>query len=292
MEERHTLTDEGIDILSHTRRRDQIHVLTIDPVLATDVCERIVGDARLKSCAVIRPAATRIRDAVEEIEEMARDTVASRLLILDVRRVTLPKLRSVFNTIVGYNRRNFNKLCFTILIGDGPVNLFRAGKALEVFVPHLSSHRVDYHPAVFFYDPFLHYEPDEIVPCGIDEQFVLADVIPRRLVPYFQESESVKVEDIRRYFRAIDKSAEIRKKRRRVLRRLYKKRIAEQFGHHKDHVEDWMSRGGIRIATEKLHLYPLYFEDWVFNLVRKARRNARAARDGKPVPGRGGSGEA
>jgi hypothetical protein len=278
VEERYELKDDKVDILSHRRRRDQIHILSVDPVLATDIYERIHHDKRLKRCELIRAHATRVRDAVDEIYDMAQDTVSSRLLVFDVRRVTMPKLHKSFNTIVGYNRRDFNKLCYTIVIGDGPVGLFRAGKVLDAFVPHLAAHRVDYHPAVFFYDPFLHYEIDEREIPGIDEQFVLPDSIPRRLVPYFREGQDVGTAEIRRFFRAIGKPEDVRKERLRTLRSVYKKRIAEQFPHHKDQLRAWLSREGIRLATEKLHLYPLFFEDWVYDLIRKARKNAAAPR--------------
>ncbi len=192
---------------------------------------------------------------------------------MDVRKATRARLQSTYNKIVGYNRRDFNKLCYTIVIGDGPVNLFQAGKFLDVFVPHLSTHRVDYHPAVFFYDPFLHYEPNEIQLQEIHAEFVLSDKIPRRFVPYFKETQGVRVDKIRRYLRAIGKPEQIREKRLRKLRSLYKKRIAEQFPHHKDELEPWLSREGIRLASEKLHLYPLFFEDWVFDLMQKAMRS-------------------
>lgn len=280
VEERIYVTDDKVDILSHPKRRDKIHILTLDPILAADVHERIHEDKRLKRCKVIRPHAVYIPSALEEIAQMAQDTVSSRLLIFDVRRVTLPKLRWAYNAIVGYNRKNFNKLCYTILIGDGPVSLFRAGRALEVFIPHLSSHRVDYHPAVFFYDPLLHYEANELDVRGVDEEFQIPDSIPRRLVPYFQKGPDVKVDNIRRFFRATDKPEDVKRERRRTLKRLYKKRIAEQFPHHEDQLKAWLSRKGIQLATEKLHLYPLYFEDWVYSLIRKARHNATASSPG------------
>jgi len=268
------LKDEKHDILSHRKRRDQIHVLTIDPVLATDICERIQADKRLKRCRLHRTHSAHVRTAVEEIEAMAQETVRSRLLIFDVRRVTLPKLRRGFNAIVGYNRRNFNKLCYTICIGDGPVNLFQNGRALDVFVPYLSSHRVDYHPSVFFYDPFLHYEAGEMQPRGIDEQFVIPDSLPRRLIPYFQDTGDMDTAKVRRYFRAPDKSDDVRSQRRRMLKRLYKRRFTAQFPGRTDEMKALLSRQGVRLATEKLNIYPLYFEEWVEKLIRRARKNA------------------
>jgi hypothetical protein len=131
---------------------------------------------------------------------------------------------------------------------------------------------VDFHPALFFYDPLLHYEPDEIERSGVDFEFVVPDKIPRRLVPHFRQDEDMRVDKVRRYFRAIGKDDEVRKKRLRRLRHLYKKRMAEQFPNHTDQLKAWLSRKGIRLASEKLHLYPLYFEDWVYRLVLKATK--------------------
>jgi hypothetical protein len=269
LEDTYHLTDEQYDILSHRARGSRIHVLTADPVLATDVCERIRHDPRLKGCQLTAPREGRVRQAAEEIEGMAQDTVFSRLLVTDVRKLTLPMLRRAYNKIVGYNRRDLNRLCYIILIGDGPGDLFYEGKTLDVFVPYLAVHRVDFHPAAFFFDPFLHYEPDEIEHPGIDEEFVLPDKIPRRFVPYFKE-EDMTVAKARCYFRATDKDDELRKKRRRRLRSLYKKRTAEQFPNEKEHLRAWLSKKGLRLASEKMHLYPLFFEDWVYDLMHKA----------------------
>ena len=272
MDGRYNIKDTELDILSHSERADRIHILGLDPILTTDVYERIHNDPRTKNYQLLRPHKTGIRDAVEEIEAMARDTVLSRLLIIDVRKESLPKLRTAYNKIVGYNRRDLNKLCYIILIGDGPVNLFWEGKTLDVFVPYLSAHRVDFHPALFFYDPFLHYEKGEIERGAMDDEFVLPDKIPARFAPYFKKDENIRVDKIRRYFRAIDKPDDVRKKRLRRLRRLYKKRLAEQFPDDKDDLKALLSKKGLRLASEKLHLYPLYFEDWVYKLTRKAKK--------------------
>jgi hypothetical protein len=281
VEDKYHLTDDKLDILSHPKRRAQIHVLTLDAILADDICERLAADQRLKRYAVLCPRVPDFRTALELLERTARDTVSSRLLIFDVRRVTLPKLRRVFNAVVGYNRRDFNKLCFSICIGDGPVNLFQDGRAVDLFIPYLASHRVDFHPAVFFYDPFLHYVPSELLPQGIDDEFVIPDAIPRRLAPYFK-SETMRVGQIRQFFRAVDKDEETRTRRRRMLRHIYKKRLAEQFPGQEDQYRALLSRHGIQLATEKLNLYPFHFEDWVHDLMRRARHNATAPKPDTP----------
>jgi len=272
-EETYHLTDNKQDILSHPWRRGQIHVLTIDPVLAADVCERIGADKRLQRYALICPRSMGVRSALEELETMAQETTSSRLLIFDVRRVTLPRLRKAFNAIVGYNRRDFNHLCYSICIGDGPVNLFQDGHVVDLFVPYLASHRVDFHPAVFFYDPFLHYEPREVPAQALDDEFVIPDALPQRLAPYFR-SDMTKVGPIRQFFRAVDKDDETRHRRRHTLRHMYQKRLAELFPGQEAQFKDLLTRRGIRLASEKMNLYPLHFEDWVHELMRKARRHA------------------
>jgi hypothetical protein len=264
--QRQNVEDPGVDILSHSRRRNNIHVLTLDRILADDVYERIRSDPRMESYTVKRPTKG-IQYGVEEIESMAPDTVSSRLLIIDVRKSTLPVLQHAYNKVVGYNRRDINKLCYIILIGDGPINLFQSGKCLELFVPYLTKHRLDYYPAAFFYDPFLHYEPDEIPRTPVDLAALLPTKPPKRLAYYFKE-HGVTVDDIRRFFRA---SGKPRKKqaRNKKLTDLYKKRIDVQFG-EQCNLNAWFTHDGIQLATERLHLYPLFFEDWTFELIEKA----------------------
>ncbi len=273
MEDTYDIIDTKEDILSHTERKNQVHILTLDHILATDIYARIHYDSRMKNYQLIRPRRASSEQTVEEIASMAKETVASRLLIIDVRIATMPKLQWAYNTIVGYNRKDLNKLCYTILIGDGPWSLFRAGKTLDVFIPYLTRHRIDFHPALFFYDPLLHYGSGEVELSVIGEKFTLPDRIPQRLIPYFKQDQDIRVDKIRSYFRAIHKDEEERKKRRRRLRDLYKKRIAEQFPNHVDKYKPWLSKKGLQLASEKLHLYPLYFEDWVYKLMRKAKRS-------------------
>ena len=251
-----------------------IYILTLDSILANDVYERIHNDERMKYYQLIKPRETEIRQAVEEIDNMAKDTVFSRLLIIDVRRATLPKLQRAYNKVVGYNRRDLNKLCYTILIGDGPIDLFQDGKTMDVFVLHLATHRVDFHPALFFYDPFIHYEHGEIERAGVDDEFELSDKIPKRFESFFKK-EDMNVDKVRHYFRAIDKPEEVRKKRQRKLKRLYKKRIVKQFPDDKEQLKDLFSRRGIRLASEKMNIYPLYFEDWVYKLAKRAMRKPK-----------------
>jgi hypothetical protein len=280
--ERRVLVDDKQDILSHKGRRNRIHILSIDPVLTHDLYKRMRADDRFKTYRIIRPRAKDIPGAREEIQSRAQETIAARLLILDVRRATLPMLRNAFRDITGFNRKDFNKLCYTILIGDGPPMLFQNGRGLDVFTIYLGAHRVDYHPSVFLLDPLLNYEPEEMELRAIDDEFELRTDIPRRLIPYFQNSDETTVRAIRRFFRAQDKDEATRKKRLKTLRQLYKKRFLEQFPGKEAQLTDWVSREGLQLATEKINLYPLYFEDWVDTLMQKAQDNASATEQAKP----------
>ena len=281
-EDKYTITDTKQDILSHPTRHNVIHILTLDPVLADDVSERIGADKRLVRCTQVCPRGATVRDALEAMERVAPETASARLIIFDVRRATLPRLRHVFNAVVGYNRRDLNSLCYHICIGDGPLNLFRNGAFVALFVPHLAANRVDFQPAVFFYDPFLHYEPGETLLQSIGDDLELADAVPKRLAPFFK-SDSMKISTIRHFFRAVDKDDQTRKNRQRMLRHVYKKRLAEVFPGHNEELKALLSREGVQWASERMNLYPLYFEDWVCELIRRARENARAKPNTPPA---------
>ena len=82
----------------------------------------------------------------------------------------------------------------------------------------------------------------------------------------------MKVATMRQFFRATRKDEQTKQQRLGILRSLYKKRMLEQFPHHQDQMKAWLSKEGIRLACEKLHLYPLFFEDWVYDLLQKARK--------------------
>ncbi len=278
MIERQELIDDQQDILTHRARRNVIYILTLDPILGTDVAERIGADERLKGYEIIQPAAGTIDGTVDAIERAAPDTTHARLLIFDVRRAGLPKLRKVHRDIVGFNRKDFNKLCFSILIGDGPPMLYQNGRGLDVLTLYLGAHRVDYHPAVFFYDPLLHYEPSEALLRAIDDEFTLRNDVPKRLAPYFRQ-DVMTVGTVRRYFRAVGKPDEIRQKRGRMLKRLYRKQITERLPGCAEQIKAWLSRKGLQLATEKINLYPMHFEDWVYKLMHKAQRNAESTED-------------
>jgi hypothetical protein len=259
---------EEFDVLSYQQRRPRIHILTLDKVLGEDIYERLQNDTKTRFYELVVPKESLWQSRLEEIEAMVEQTTKSRMLVMDVRKITLPKLHQAYNKIIGYNRKDLNKYCFTVLVGDGPLNLFAAGKSPDVFVPYLAQHRVDYNPAVFFFDPFLHYEPDEL-DSSMDDEFVLPEKLPHRMAPYFPE-EGVTVESVRRYFRASEQPDIVKKQRLKVLAALYLKRIAEQFPEQKERMKELLSKNGLQLASERMNLYPAYFEEWVHELMQKA----------------------
>jgi hypothetical protein len=260
------------DVLSYQQRKARIHILSLDRVLAEDVYERLRSDARTKYYELIMPRQTQWQQRLIEIEAMVSHTTTSRMLIMDVRTSTLPKLHQAYNKIIGYSRKDLNRYCFTVLIGDGPLNLFAAGKSPDVFVPFLARQRSDYNPAVFFFDPFIHYEPEEM-DSYMGEDFAIPTNLPKRLATFFPEP-GVTIDSVRKFFRASDLNEATKKQRLKVLAALYIKRITEQFPEHKERIKDLLSKNGAQLASEKLNLYPLYFEDWVHELMQKAANPA------------------
>jgi hypothetical protein len=260
--------DEEFDILSYEQRKPRIHILSADKVLSEDIYDRLQEDKKTRFYELVVAKQDTWQKRVEEIEALADQTTKSRMLILDVRKVTLPKLHKAYNKIIGYNRKDLNRVCFTVLIGDGPLNLFQPGKSPDVFVPYLAQHRVNYNPAVFFFDPFLHYEPDEIE-SSMDQEFILPAHLPRRLAPFFPEP-GVTVETVRKYFRALEQPEPVKKQRLKVLAALYMKRINEQFPANKERLKELLGKSGLQLASERMNLYPLFFEEWVHELMQKA----------------------
>ncbi len=265
-------------MVRHPNRAERIHLLTVDPVLAADVADRLAFDPRTRDWPLVRPAARSIKKGVAELQALARQTTRSRLLIFDVRSLTLPRLHEPYNKVVGYNREDFNELCFVMLIGDGPLNLFQGGKSPEVFLPHLASHRIDYSPTVYFYDPFLHYTPDEKRLAGIGQGGELPTVVPQRLQRAFKGAGEATVDQVRKYFRAAGLAGAARRqalrRRQDKLARFCRKRIAEEFPRHAEQLTAWLRREGYALSDETLplHLYPLHFEDWAAELMARAGR--------------------
>jgi hypothetical protein len=258
---------EEFDVLSYEKRKPRIHILTLDGVLAEDIYERLREDKKTRFYELVIPKQPRWQQRLEEIEEAAEKTVWSRLLIMDVRKITLAKLQQSYNKIIGYNRKDLNRFCFTVLVGDGPLNLF-GGKSPDVFVPYLADHRVDYNPVMFFFDPLIHYEPEEM-DSYMGEDFELSVKLPKRLAQYFPE-EGVTVESVRQFFRAGGQNETVKRQRLKTLAALYMRRISEQFPEHKEQLRALLTKNGAQLGSERLNLYPLFFEQWVHELMQRA----------------------
>jgi hypothetical protein len=264
-------------MLNYRDRKNRIHIITLDSVLAADVYERVKDSPLIGPAELVLPTDMKKSEiTAEDIDNLALDTMTSRLLIIDVRSHTLPRLQQAYNKIVGYNRADFNLYCYTVVIGDGPANLFEEGGDIDDFAPHLSRFRIDYSPAVFFYDPLLHYSHAEKLNMGIDRDNSIPVTIPQRLEKGF-EGEQVTIEQVREYFRAAgapDDKKEARKKRRlKRLTKLYRKKIAKEFPEVKKELVKCLKKGGYSFTGEALHLntYPFYFEEWIAQLLQKAK---------------------
>ena len=103
----------------------------------------------------------------------------------------------------------------------------------------------------------------------MDEEFMLPSKPPRRLASYFPEA-GVTVDSVRRFFRAAEQSEAVKKQRFKTLAALYLKRIGEQFPRHKDLLRGVLTKNGAQLGSEKINLYPVFFEEWVHELMQKA----------------------
>lgn len=263
-------------MLKHKKRTDRIFVFTLDPVLAADIRERILTDPRSDDCEVVLPRQGQPPIGEKDFRELLQETISARLIILDVRRHTLPRVQQSFNRIMGYNRGDLNERVFSLAIGDGPTQLFAPGTGLEVCRPLLAKTRLDYGPAVFFLDPFIHYSHEEMVESGLNRRGELPTGIPRLLAGSFEE-EDADVDQVRRYFRAagVEPRGRLasRQRRQERLRKLFEKHLRKALGDHSEQCQAVLSHQGLELTDDTLRmiLYPMHFEDWVVDLLTQAR---------------------
>ena len=263
-------------MINYKHRKNQIHILTLDNILATDLRKRLKAQPGLQRVKIILPSNSKNPFSVENIYNMALDTTCSRVLIFDVRNYTLVRLQQAYNKIVGYNRGDFNVYCYTVLIGDGPAEVIRPDIGLNIFVSLLAKSRIDYSPAVFFYDPLLNYGYDEKFLIGLESQYALPEKIPVNLQKGFN-GKDVNIKKIRQYLRAehIEGDLKVEKKTQRLQRlwKLYQKIISEQYHDDIENTQKCLSMKGFGISGEALQLnvYPFYFEEWVAELMAKAK---------------------
>jgi hypothetical protein len=263
-----------VSVLSHPNRKKEIQVLTLDTVLADDVAARMRDDARLAGANVVLPSRGAGGIEPQAILAMAQATVKAKVLILDVRSTMLPRLQEAYNRISGYNRRDFNKHCYSVVLSDGPTGLFSPGTGMDLFVPLLAKFRIDYNAACLFFDPFVHYTQEERLSVRIGQDASLPAGVPKRLARFFKEDVS-KVEEVRRFFRAAEAATvqrpDLKARRLAGLVKLLQKRTAEAFPSEAAHLGDLYTREGLFFQREPLSLriYPFFFEDMVADLLSR-----------------------
>jgi hypothetical protein len=269
-------------MLHYRDRSRRIFILTLDRILATDVYERLSSHSALATTELIRPVAGESEIAVEDVARLSRETTTARVLIIDVRRQTKPSLQRAYSDIVRFNRPDFNRYCFSVLIGDGPVGLLTPGRSEQALAVYLSDLRVDYSPAVFFSNPFLHYSYDETQHQAIFNHNAFPQQMPHRLEKYFKHPE-VSVERMCRYWRAADvpetRRERTRQHRQKRFRKLCQRILRDEASENAGSVETALAEQGYALPGESLriNLYPFHFAQWVVALMRRAESAARAS---------------
>lgn len=254
-------------MLHYRDRKKQIHIITLDDVLARDIFERLADCPDTASANLILP-----RDYTPEaILKSARDTTASKILIIDVRTQTKPRLQQSHSDIVRFNRPDLNNYCHTVLIGDGPSTFLLESHGVNAFQKYLAEIRIDYSPAVFFANPFIYYTQDELLQRAMYHDNALPEKIPQRLEKFFKKDIPIKT--VYEFFRAAGETGDEKlkkiKARRKKLKDIYLKLIAQDFPAEKDRLETALAKQGCDFHGEplKLNIYPFYFENWIADLL-------------------------
>lgn len=261
-------------MIHYKNRKRQVHIVTLDPILATDIYERLSDYPGMEFVEMIRPGRDGSEITVEDIHDMALDTRASGVIILDVRHQTLTRLMQAYGKIVRFNRPDFNTHCYSVVIGDGPRSIPHAETALGAFHKYLSDIRVDYSPAVFFADPFLHYSHEEMQQLVLYEDNALPEQLPLQIQKHFK-TDGLTVERARAHFRAAGKPEDIkadeRRRRQKKLARYYSQMIAQEFPNHEQQLKRSLTKKGCHLPGEalRLNIYPFFFEQWVRDLIKK-----------------------
>ena len=245
----------------------------MDSVLAEDVHARLRDCAPGRSVDIIIPKKTGGKITPKDIEDLAPDTVNSKILIFDVRFQTRAELMSAYSSIIRRNRADFNLYCYSVLISDSPPNLFTPGNAEEAFRGYLANLRIDFSPAVCFVDPFISHSFDEIQTMAMFHNNSLPQELPERLKKHFKGKQKT-VQQLRSYFRAGGNSRDMKrkkkKKRQEDLKGFYRKRIQKNFPEMQEQLLNGLTKQGCHLAGEALgfNIYPFFFEEWLEGLIR------------------------
>jgi hypothetical protein len=262
-------------MLHYKNRADKLHILTLDRCLLEDIDQRLDAFAGLSSIERVTPGRGDGAIAPDDILALARDTVTSRVLIMDVRNHTLPQLQRAYSDIIRFNRPDFNSYCYTVLVGDGPRDFLHPSRGKKTLRAFLADLRINYSPAAFFGDPFLFYSSDELQAMALARNF-LPERLSLRFEKYFRD-ETPSIPQLRRYFRAADKpedeKATVRRERRKALKKLIVKIILDEFPEDKDLVRQALSKKGYAVGGESVrcHIYPFYFEQHVLDCFCRAK---------------------
>lgn len=267
-------------MLHYKDRRRQVHIVTLDPVLATDIYERLSDYPGMELVELIRPGRNGSEITVDDIHALALDTRASGVIILDVRHQTLARLMQAYGKIVRFNRPDFNTHCYSVVIGDGPRSIAHADAALDAFQRYLSDIRVDYSPAVFFADPFLNYSHQEMQELVLYENNAFPERLPLQIQKHLK-TDGLTVERARAHFRAAGKPDHIkateRRRRQKKLAKFYSQMISKDFPKHEEQLKRSLTKKGCHLPGEALRLntYPFFFEQWVRDLLKKVSVRVR-----------------
>jgi len=262
-------------MLHYKNRHNRLHLLTLDRVLLEDMDQRLAEFDGMQFIERAKPESDRTPIRPEDILKLARETTTSRVLILDVRSQTLPLLQRAYSDIVRFNRPDFNRYCYTVLVGDGPRDFLHPDNARKSLTGYLGDLRIDYSAAAFFADPFLFYEEDEKRRM-IQERNFLPDTLSIRFDKYFKD-QPPSLSKLRRYFRTADKEGDdknnARKERRKALKKLIARILRDALADDKEAVRRALSPKGLEIPGQTLRcgIYPFYFEQQVLKLFQKAQ---------------------
>jgi hypothetical protein len=261
-------------MLHYRNRERSIQIITLNPVLASDVHDRLHNYPGMESVKLVLPGDGKAEINVGDIEKMVPNTTKSAILIIDVCSWTRAKLQSAYSDIIRFNRPDFNQFCYSILIGDSPRGYSHSQKPDNIH-SFISEMRVDFSPAVFFTSPFANYSTNEREQMAAYSDGLFPERIPQRFEKYFDE-QLPSFKRLSVYFRAADvqdntKPAK-RKKRQDALKKLCIKMIKEDFPAQSEQMIKGLSKEGYAIPGESLqiNIYPFFFEEWVSDLMRKA----------------------
>jgi hypothetical protein len=259
-----------------TKRENRICLLSMDHVLAEDIQTRISEDYRLTGADVVVPQTANGVITPENVLKITKETVSARVLILDVRSLTLPRLQEVYNRASGYNRWDFNRGCYTIVLGDGIPEFPSPDVGVESFRKEFAKFRIDYSPVTFYFDPFIHFRRAERMELYSEKIERCFERIPSGMGRVFKEPVS-NLSKVRAYFRAstpnVRGSSAVKHAREEKLKRVMTKMIRERFPSQKKDLLAAMSKDGCPLDGETLPLnvYPFFFEERISDLLIKAR---------------------